>query len=762
MRRVFPFLALAYFFAASDARIAAASPASPQISIQPLSATVVEGGEAVFSVQVSSPSPVSFQWVLNAAPIVGATNFVLDLFQVTAAQAGAYSVIVSNSAGATTSSNATLTVRPEGPLDQWSWRRPQPQGNTLSAVAWRNGQFIAAGYRGTLVASTNGIDWSNIISLEAGPDFFGIAAGPSNYVAVGESQVGAAAIYTSADGVRWGQKNSGDFRAFWGVTFGGGTYVAFGWRLGGGVGVLTSPDGEVWTSYPTAGPGLPGLASVAYGNGRFVGVGSSVVQMSLDGARWTNVSKDFSFRDANFTSVAYGGGQFAVLGKITNAVVALLSTNGTSWTPHLVTPEDLTTTSIAAGDGRFIALVTDFRATAGPIIYLSTNGVEWDRATLPLPERVETTLHGATYGSGKFVAVGAHGNILTSARGDEWEYRAGGTSINFRDAAWGSGRFVAVGNDGKLLTSTDALDWGEVNVGEMVTNVNLRSVVYGTNRFVVVGQDSTVLVSSNGLDWVKVPLSPQMSLYGVAWNGERFLAVGNNGVIIASADGLTWTNRNSGVFERLQGIAFGHGLWVVTGTFGRILTSPDGITWTVRSSPLLSYWQSVVFGNGLFVAAGSQGMVISTNGIDWAANTNFSGSTEEVLFGGGLFLAAGNGGLLATSPDGLRWTYRRTFTHVSLRGGVYANGAFLVTGNNDVIIQSDLRPRLFAQNPPANSGLELLLRSESGLVHQLEVSTDLQNWSPLALVTNSQVLEKFIDQPASNHPHRFYRVSRRD
>ena len=52
----------------------------------------------------------SYQWQFDRANLVGATNSFLSLINVAASASGSYSVIVSNSAGSTQSSNAVLLV----------------------------------------------------------------------------------------------------------------------------------------------------------------------------------------------------------------------------------------------------------------------------------------------------------------------------------------------------------------------------------------------------------------------------------------------------------------------------------------------------------------------------------------------------------------------------------------------------------------------------------------------------------------------------
>src|SRR5689334_11114593 len=47
------------------------------------------------------------------------------------------------------------------PLDQWTWRNPLPQGNSLYGVVYANGTYVAVGAVGTILTSTNTVAWVN-------------------------------------------------------------------------------------------------------------------------------------------------------------------------------------------------------------------------------------------------------------------------------------------------------------------------------------------------------------------------------------------------------------------------------------------------------------------------------------------------------------------------------------------------------------------------------------------------------------------------
>lgn len=82
----------------------------PGITAQPQNRTNVLATTATFSVAASGTTPLSYQWQFNGANIASAANPLLTLTNIQVSDAGGYSVVVTNVAGAITSSVASLTV----------------------------------------------------------------------------------------------------------------------------------------------------------------------------------------------------------------------------------------------------------------------------------------------------------------------------------------------------------------------------------------------------------------------------------------------------------------------------------------------------------------------------------------------------------------------------------------------------------------------------------------------------------------------------
>lgn len=86
-------------------------PVAPSIDVQPASLGVDDGAEATFAVHVVGSSPLSYQWLRNGQPVLGANASALVLSPAVLADNGAtFSVQVTNAVGSIASTVATLTV----------------------------------------------------------------------------------------------------------------------------------------------------------------------------------------------------------------------------------------------------------------------------------------------------------------------------------------------------------------------------------------------------------------------------------------------------------------------------------------------------------------------------------------------------------------------------------------------------------------------------------------------------------------------------
>jgi uncharacterized repeat protein (TIGR03803 family) len=103
---------------ASDDAVLQVVVSPPTFTAQPISQTCVEGMTVTLSVTVAAGQPFSFQWrengtnLADGGTISGSATSTLTFSNVTGANSGTYSVIVSNSLDTVASANAVLTVLP--------------------------------------------------------------------------------------------------------------------------------------------------------------------------------------------------------------------------------------------------------------------------------------------------------------------------------------------------------------------------------------------------------------------------------------------------------------------------------------------------------------------------------------------------------------------------------------------------------------------------------------------------------------------------
>ena len=98
----------------SNATLTVTAPVPPAITVQPSAQTITAGATATFSVTATGTGTLSYQWKKNGINITGGSGATTNTYTTPAmgyaGNSAVYSVVVSNSAGTTTSSSATLTV----------------------------------------------------------------------------------------------------------------------------------------------------------------------------------------------------------------------------------------------------------------------------------------------------------------------------------------------------------------------------------------------------------------------------------------------------------------------------------------------------------------------------------------------------------------------------------------------------------------------------------------------------------------------------
>ncbi len=655
------------------------------------------------------------------------------------------------------------------PLDQWSWRNPQPFNPEIVSIAHGNGLWLAV---------------ANI----------GLVA-------------------TSPDGAVWDLASIGTNGAVSASAFGTNRFV-----VGSSKGVFVSTDGHSWSKAATV---LNTLSDVAFGNGQFVGVSSSYAYWrSADGSTW--ISQNLGDVQAVFSQVDYVNGRYFILGYENSSSPThflYTSADAATWTG----PVPLNTNGlfkVIYGNGLYLGLnqVLTLNGTWSEF-RTSTDGVTWSA-----PDQFTNHIFvDAVFASGKFVVLDEAGRILTSVDGTNWAEQEVPELLGGLRIGWDGRRYLAAGVFGAMLSSTDGTNWvrrttgpqnslvGVTHAGGLYvaaggnvvpgggdfysastvatsvdgrnwsehdpgTGNSLVAVAGGNGRFVAVGTNGTIVTSTDGTNWSAVASPTTNMLWGVAYGGGRFVAVGGNttvDAIVTSTDGVNWTSPDlPGAYYPLQAITYAQGQFVAVGPINgskqaNLLTSPDGLVWTGQASTVTNALRAVTCGNGVFVAVGDRGtLVTSSDAVTW---TNLTFNTvitwRGVAYGNGWYVAVGSPSVLGVSSNGVDWALRNSIRPLTLRpcyGIVAGDSSFLVVGQEGQVFESA------SFNPPApriTLGLRQtdrpFLSFTGPEAHGYEIDgTDVLPpvWQTLGTVTNVSATTTLPVGAATNSNTRFYRV----
>ncbi len=162
----------------------------PVITVQPIPRIAYVGGVTEFSVSATSETTLSYQWNKDGAPIPGKTLATLTIDPVSLANAGSYSVTVTNSSPSILSASVPLTVRPDPaallttpvPNSTLNTVLALPDGSALIGGAFQN-LFNAAGDRLARITAAGTVDTA--FSLNVNSTVYTLARQPDGKILLG-------------------------------------------------------------------------------------------------------------------------------------------------------------------------------------------------------------------------------------------------------------------------------------------------------------------------------------------------------------------------------------------------------------------------------------------------------------------------------------------------------------------------------------------------------------------------------------------------
>ncbi|MGE6228489.1 cadherin-like beta sandwich domain-containing protein [Paenibacillus chitinolyticus] len=325
---------------------------------------------------------------------------------------------------------------------------PNSAGTDLNQVAFGNGKWVAVGNSGTIMTSSDGLNWSKTtIALSSA---VGVTYAGNQWIVAGAD----GKIATSPDAATWTIRPTGTSANLSAVAYNGTVWVIVGYN---GV-LLSSTDGIAWTSR-TSGT-VANFYSVTYGGGLFAAVGGAgTIRTSPDGITWTTRSGGTN----DLMGITYGAGQFVAGGS---GQRALTSPDGITWTPRTVAVAGMNLYGVAYGANKYVA-VGD---TGGPgAIVSSPDGITWSSEKTG----IGGYLNHVGFAGGRFVTLGENGLMLT-------QYNTFSTNANLSNLTLSAGML----NPGFASGTTDY----NASVPNGVANINVTPTV----------ADGTATVKVNG------------------------------------------------------------------------------------------------------------------------------------------------------------------------------------------------------------------------------------------------------------------------
>jgi len=267
--------------------------------------------------------------------------------------------------------------------------------------------------------------------------------------------------------------------------------------------------------------------------------------------------------------------------------------------------------------------------------------------------------------------------------------------LNVQDIRYDEGHYVIVTSNihSPVVTSNDLENW--VSVGEFTP--------YDTNKFDDVGYDSSSISA------------PKDKLYSVIYNNNFYIAVGDE--LLISPDSYTWSVQysfRSSLPQQFKRVAYvssaffdgyiATGLGTITNTTvngytslvstSKTFRSLNGLDWEEILPRVVSTGLNVVLSSGTaIVLAGDNYQVFtSTNSHAWdPASIDGTAKTSNLLNGiyaNGMFVIVGDDGTIITSPDGIIWSEVVSNTTKTLTAITYSDDNWIIVGSDATILRS--------------------------------------------------------------------------
>lgn len=406
-----------------------------------------------------------------------------------------HSVIYGNRTYVAIAIDGSIIISKDG--DSWKAVTSGTTKTLLSVIYDKKGQFLAVGYNGIVIISTDDGETWNPATTPPTPsernNMISVASdGNGNYLAVEE---GGAIAISSDYGKTWTSAKTNTYRNLNSVIYVNGKYLA----VGGEGTIISSADKTTWI--PAKSGTQDSLKSIVYdGKSKYVAVGSGgKIFNSTNGETWIPTN---SGTTSDLWAITYDGKeQYVAVGV--DETIMTSKDDGNTWTKVKNLPEYSFFTSVVYdGKVKYTAVGLD-----GIMLMSLDKGETWTKVDIPSNRR---NLYSIAYdGKGHYVVLGDSMLFSSEDEGKTWSTHAINPTTPF--VTYGDNKFIVVGGN-TIITSIDGKSWKSADSVPHLPG-SLTSVAYGSGHYLAVGRYSTIITSTDGDTWTLVKdVSPEQHL----------------------------------------------------------------------------------------------------------------------------------------------------------------------------------------------------------------------------------------------------------
>jgi photosystem II stability/assembly factor-like uncharacterized protein len=490
----------------------------------------------------------------------------------------------------------------------------------LRKIIWDGSKYVAVGEKGTIVTSTDGINWK---INDNSKQYYLVDVSSNGKADVATGTEGT--IMTSTNGKDWSKCDSGMKQTIRSINNNGKMFVALAYENGKPF-IIISEDGTNWkTTY--APNEYKDYSYVLWDGKGFIILGDDSTLVSTDGTSWEKINRN-GMTDVN--QVIYDGQKYIAAAIHGNLYV-----------------------SMSASEWSRMEISEDYNNKLEPIKF---NNVDKDKKDQSIIDSV--SVNSISYGKKMYTLIGNSKYILISKDLNNFNPIESLTNYALTSITFGNGKFIAVGKCGTILTSEDGFEWAFRKSG---TNYSLRKIIWDGSKYVAVGEKGTIITSIDGINWNINDSYKPYYLVDVSSNGKINVATGTEGTIMTSSDGKDWSKCDSGMKQTIRSITNNGKMFVALAyENGKpfIIISDDGTNWKTTYAPneYEDYSYSLWDGKS-FIILGDDSTLVSADGTSWEKiNRNGMADINQVIYDGQRYIATAIHGSLSVSTSNEKWT----------------------------------------------------------------------------------------------------------